>query len=177
MNESPAQNRFPSTNDASAAAGTPFLGPAVETPGTAIQTNYQENVEDQDTTTQEQEPMSNPLALLAFASGAAQASEVRPMSVDTLPSPTSRRQQTSEHGKSEGHRLLHRPGYVSLGLQLDRASLVQGLDNLLACPGTGHQSLDYFKRTNDRQRDVGPDLDPVELGLVTMDDANYLFPM
>lgn len=163
------------TTDVPAIPGTPVLGPEVRRPRTAIQDENHGDAEDHNTPTHE--PMSNPLALLAYASDAAQAAEARSTSVNTLPSPSSRRQTGPRKGESEGHRLLHRPGYVSLGLQLDRASLVQGLDGLLACLDAGHQSLDYFKRTSVRQRDVGPDLDPVELGLVTMDEANYLFPM
>ncbi|KAJ5414125.1 hypothetical protein N7509_000752 [Penicillium cosmopolitanum] len=163
------------TTDVPAIPGTPVLGPEVRRPRTAIQDENHGDAEDHNTPTHE--PMSNPLALLAYASDAAQAAEARSTSVNTLPSPSSRRQTGPRKGESEGHRLLHRPGYVSLGLQLDRASLVQGLDGLLACLDAGHQSLDYFKRTSVRQRDVGPDLDPVELGLVTMDEANYLFPI
>lgn len=174
--ESSAHPRFSATADhAQGTSETPFLGPEVRTPGTVIQADHQEGEEDHPE--QVQEPMSNPLALLAYASDAAQASETSPVSMSTLGSPAARRQAGRERGESDGHCLLHRPGYVSLGLQLDRASLVQGLDALLAQVDAGHQSLDYFKRTAARQRDIGPDLDPVELGLVTMADANYLFPM
>lgn len=167
--------RFSATSEARAAPGTPFLGPEVRTPGTVIQADHREDVEVQVEPTQE--PMSNPLALLAFASDAAQATETSPASVNALTSPASRRQSDRQRGETEGHRLLHRPGYVSLGLQLDRASLVEGLDTLLDSADAGYQALDYFKRTGVRQRDVGPDLDPVELGLVTMEDAHHLFPM
>lgn len=149
--------------------------PEVRTPGTVIQADHWEDVEVQ--VEPAQEPMSNPLALLAFASDAAQATETSPASVNALTSPASRGQSDRQKGETEGHRLLHRPGYVSLGLQLDRASLVQGLDTLLNSADAGHQALDYFKRTGVRQRDIGPDLDPVELGLVTMEDAHHLFPM
>jgi hypothetical protein len=179
VDESSGHPRLPATgdSDAQAAPGTPFLGPGVRTPGKSTQFENQDNVEEQDGPVRTQEPMGNPLALLAYASDAAQASEIRPMSANTLPCPTPRSQTGPVNGQSEGHYLLHRPGYVSLGLQLERGSLVQGLDSLLTCVDAGHHSLDYFKRTGFRQRDVGPDLDPVELGLVTMDDANYLFPM
>jgi hypothetical protein len=173
--ESSGRSRFHETSQARAAPGTPFLGPEVTTPGTEMQADHQEEMRGQIEPVQE--PMSNPLALLAYASDAAQASETSPTSLNALTSPTSRRQNSREMGESEGHRLLHRPGYVSLGLQLDRPSLVQGLDALLDCVDAGHQSLNYFKRTGVRQCDVGPDLDPVELKLVTMEDAHYLFPM
>ncbi|KAL3482953.1 hypothetical protein BJX62DRAFT_231319 [Aspergillus germanicus] len=152
-----------------------FLGLELRTVETVIQADDREDVQGQ--VDPAQEPMSNPLALLAYASDAAQASETSPTSVNALTSPEPRRGPGCKKGESEGHRLLHRPGYVSLGLQLDRASLVQGLDTLLDSIDAGHQGLDYFKRTKVRQWDIGPDLDPVELGLVTMEDAHYLFPM
>lgn len=175
-NESSDPPRFSATSEARAAPGTPFLGPEVSTPGTVIQADHREDVEFLQVEPA-QEPMSNPLALLAFASDAAQATETSRASVNALTSPASRRQSDRQRGETEGYRLLHRPGYVSLGLQLDRTSLVQGLDTLLNSADAGHQALDYFKRTGVRQRDIGPDLDPVELGLVTMEDAHHLFPM
>jgi hypothetical protein len=153
-----------------------FLAPESRTIETLVQADDREDVQGQ--VDPSQEPMSNPLALLAYASDAAQASETSPTSINaSVGLGYTRRGPGCEKRETEGHRLLHRPGYVSLGLQLDRASLVQGLDTLLDTIDAGHQGLDYFKRTNLGQRDVGPDLDPVELGLVTMEDAHYLFPM
>ncbi|KAL4755682.1 Zn(II)2Cys6 transcription factor [Aspergillus foveolatus] len=173
--ESSGHPRFPATSADRAAPGTAFLGPEVRTPGTAIPADPRDDVEVE--VEQAQEPMSNPLELLARASDAAQASETSPSLVNASTSQECKKQPRCEKGETEGYRLLHRPGYVSLGLQLDRASLVQGLDTLLDSVDAGHQALDYFNRTGVRQRDVGPDLDPVELGLVTMEDAHYLFPM
>ncbi|KAJ0417678.1 hypothetical protein BJY00DRAFT_315626 [Aspergillus carlsbadensis] len=173
--ESSSHARIPATSAGRAAAETSFLGPELimgEMPSQANQRG-----DEQVQVKPAEEPMSNPLALLAYASDAAQASEVSPTSINTLASPAYRMQPCREEGATEGHRLLHRPGYVSLGLQLDRASLVQGLDALLDSVDGGHQALDYFKRTSVRQRDIGPDLDPVERGLVTMEDAHYFFPM
>jgi hypothetical protein len=167
--------RVPTPDEPPANSGVAALPAEVETPRTMVQVDREKGEEDQFLSAQE--PMSNPLALLAHASDAAQASETSPVSSSTLNSPPSRERASRNPGDSEGHRLLHRPGYVSLGLQLDRASVVQGLDTLLADLHSGHQSLDYFKRTAARQCDVGPDLDPIELGLVTMEDAEYLFPM
>lgn len=172
--ESADPSRFSSTTD------DPFLGPPVSTPGeTVTQVNHEEEHQSQ----LNQEPISNPLALLAYASDAAQTSEASPVSTDNLPTLDSQAsiresQACCETKESEGYRLLHRPGYVSLGLQLSRASLVQGLDTLLAPVDCEYQSLDYFKkRARAHQRDVGPDLDPIDLKLVTMDEVNYLFPM
>ncbi|OQE31416.1 hypothetical protein PENSTE_c001G01083 [Penicillium steckii] len=173
--DEPSEQPEMNTGDAPAMPKTPFLGPAMRITGASNQNEYQEHAEDHDQPSHEQ--MSNPLALLAYASDAAQAAEGTSSSVNNISSPESRRQSRPVGGESEGYRLLHRPGYVSLGLQLDRASLVQGLDSLLACVEAGHKPLDYFKRTGTRQRDIGPDLDPVELGLITMDEVNYLFPI
>ena len=177
-NESSDAARLSATSEARAAPGTPFLGPdvtTVTTPGTVIQAGHRADGDGQ--VEPAQEPMSNPLALLAIASDAAHATETSRASAKALTGPASTRPADRPGGDTEGHRLLHRPGYVSLGLQLDRTSLVHGLDTLLTSADAGHQALDYFKRTGVCQRDIGPDLDPVELGLVTMDDAHHLFPM
>lgn len=175
--ESASHSRFSSTTD-DKVTGTRYFGALVRLPGETVT-----RVDHEEESQSNQEPMSNPLALLAYVSDAAQISETSPVSTVTLPTLNSQAsmrkpQACRETGESEGFRLLHRPGYVSLGLQLSRASLVQGLDTLLAPVDCEYQSLDYFKwRTRAYQRDVGPDLDPVDLGLVTMEEANYLFPM
>ncbi|KAJ6003200.1 hypothetical protein N7451_005747 [Penicillium sp. IBT 35674x] len=74
-----------------------------------------------------QEPISNPLALLADASDAARTLEPHSISADHTPHPIG---ETSAQGPV-------------------------------------HDSL----------RDVGPDVDPVDLGLITMEEAYYLFPI
>lgn len=116
------------------------------------------------------EPVSNPLALLADASGAAQAL-----------SPASNVEAghgRSPAGQSIGRHLLHRPGYISLGLQLSRDSLESGLDALFVPPSQSSHYSNYFRPPDGNPpRDVGPDLDPVELGLVSMAEACDLFPM
>jgi hypothetical protein len=130
-----------------------------------------------------QEPISNPLALLADASDAAQALE--PLSSPARTSPASNDAPSTTqlmHGLTAdggfGRRLLRQPGYVSLGLQLDRESLEQGLDALLAPRENESRYSNYFKSPARMPlRDIGPDLDPVDLGLVTMKEAYYLFPM
>lgn len=130
-----------------------------------------------------QEPISNPLGLLADASDAAQALELHPIS--TNPSPTSNIGSSRTHpsanpadGSNFGRQLLHRPGYVSLGLQLGRDTLEEGIDALLAPPENSYLYSNYFKSPPQMpQRDVGPDVDPVDLGLVTMDEACHLFPV
>lgn len=122
-----------------------------------------------------QEPISNPLALLADASDAARELEC-PRTARVL--------NDSAQGLDDGipggigHGLLHRPGYVSLGLRLDRQLLEHGLDALFEPTQMEGVYSNYFNgHKNDCPRDVGPDLDPVDLGLVTLDEVNYLFPM
>ncbi|KAJ5697072.1 hypothetical protein N7536_007484 [Penicillium majusculum] len=130
-----------------------------------------------------QEPISNPLGLLADASDAAQALEIHPIS--TNPSPISNIGSSMTHssanpadGASFGRQLLHRPGYVSLGLQLGRDTLEAGIDAFLAPPENLYLYSNYFKSPPQvPQRDVGPDVDPVDLGLVTMDEVCHLFPV
>ncbi|KAL2802510.1 hypothetical protein BJX63DRAFT_107663 [Aspergillus granulosus] len=167
--------QIPTPDDARAQSGIVAPSHEVNTTRASIQVDCENGKENQ--VLPAPEPMSNPLALLAHASDAAQAIEASTVASSTLNSPASRDQGSHNAGETEGYRLLHRPGYISLGLQLDRSSLVQGLDTLLANLHTGHQSLDYFNRAGARQSDVGPDLDPIELGLVTMDDAKRLFPI
>jgi hypothetical protein len=132
-----------------------------------------------------QETISNPLGLLADASGTAQAldrqSQASTTSPLSAPEP-SPRQQASPSALSEPHGLarylLRRPGYVSLGLNMGSDCLEQGLDALFAPRGESHQYFNYFKSTDESPTlDTGPDVDPVDLGLISMDDAYYLFSM
>jgi hypothetical protein len=133
---------------------------------------------------QTREPINNPLALLADASGAAQALHQKTVPSTTSPlshegSAQSYQSTTSSAGRWMARQLLSRPGYVSLGLQLSRGTLEQGLEALFSPPSQSeNRHLDYFKPlATGAPRDVGPDLDPVDLGLVTMEEAYYLFPM
>lgn len=125
------------------------------------------------------EPVSNPLALMAEAAGAAQALETR--TGPTNPSPASNIESVSAElspGEGLGHYLLHRPGYVSLGLQLDRKVLESGIDALFAPSTESDRYSNYFRASDaNPSRDIGPDLDPVDLGLVSMEEARVLFPM
>ncbi|KAJ5742816.1 uncharacterized protein N7511_011217 [Penicillium nucicola] len=131
-----------------------------------------------------QEPTSNPLALLADASDAAQVLELFPMSHNNLPglnsgSSATEPQTSQVHSTSLGRQLLHRPGYVSLGLKLDRKTLDQGLDAILApSPVVESRYSNYFSTAPRAPlRDIGPDIDPIDLGLVTMEEAHHLFPI
>jgi hypothetical protein len=125
------------------------------------------------------EPVSNPLALMAEAAGAAQALEAQ--SGPTNFSPASNFESVSgdlSPGEGIGRYLLHRPGYVSLGLHLDRKVLESGIDALFAPPTESDRYSNYFRSPDTNPpRDTGPDLDPVDLGLVSMEEAYALFPM
>ncbi|KAJ5229024.1 hypothetical protein N7489_009732 [Penicillium chrysogenum] len=113
------------------------------------------------------EPISNPLALLADASDAAQALELHPISANLSPETNN----ASSVNQSSA-------GYVSLGLQLGRDTLEAGIDTLVGPYEHPYRYSNYFKSTPQiPPRDVGPDVDPVDLGLVTMDEACYLFPV
>ena len=81
--------------------------------------------------------------------------------------------------QSTAHTILNRPGYVSLGLKMDRSILESALDNLIRGPaGRAGRYASYFAPKEQKSApDTGPDLDPVELGLVTMEEAENLFPM
>jgi hypothetical protein len=62
--------------------------------------------------------------------------ELYSMSQNHLPglndgSSATKHQTSQVNGTSLGRQLLHRPDYVSLGLQLDRETLEQGLDAIL----------------------------------------------
>lgn len=124
--------------------------------------------------------ITNPLGLLADVSGAAQALELQSVSTKTSPSV----QETSNYSTAvPGPRglasyLLCRPGYVSLGLKLSKETLEHGLDALFTTERQEYQHSHYFRPAESNPtRDTGPDVDPIDLGLISMDTAYYLFPM
>ncbi|XRM41240.1 hypothetical protein ABZX51_004520 [Aspergillus tubingensis] len=107
------------------------------------------------------EPVSNPLALLADASSAAQP--LTP-SLDSLCT------------TSGGRELLQRSVYASLGLQLSRHTLEEGFNAIYDSTLSIQSQSNYFRPPDaDPPRDVGPDLDPIELGLLSLEDAHSLF--
>lgn len=67
--------------------------------------------------------------------------------------------------------------HISLGLHLERESLEYGLEALLHPSAAEKQESNYFKPPLKLLRDVGSDFDSIGLGLVTMEEAEYLFPM
>ena len=141
------------------------------------------------------ESVSNPLGLLADASGEAQANQDQEehldpeLSVavssavgDAVPSlePVAPIVPNPDAGQTVGmaQSMLRRPGYVSLGLDLDRPILEGALENLLTRPGRIGRYANYFKTANPKHSpDTGPDVDPVDLGLISMEEVWYLFPM
>ena len=127
------------------------------------------------------EPISKPLALLADASDAARASEPsRPEGGQGIGHPELLEGTSVEPRLENGKlgRILGRRGYGSLGLQLDQKTLEQGLDHLLAPIPHETRYANYFNsKTQESPRDVGSDVDPVDLGLVTMDEAHYLLSL
>lgn len=146
--------------------------------------NMENHVQEEGESSHHDDPISNPLGLVADASGQAIAQETQ--SVRTPASPTSasnfNTSQTASIGELENpslaRNLLQRPGYVSLGLMLSRESLEFGLDTLFTYASQPCKYSDYFKPVDaNRSQDTGPDLDPVDLGLVSMEDAHFLFPM
>lgn len=144
--------------------------------------------------------VSNPLGLLGDASGEAQAGEDRgsihcqqidPALLTALPGSHHFNSDTNLSSTLDpvlvpdtptiydtAQSMLSRPGYVSLGLKLDRSILESALDNLLTRSSRIGRYADYFKTKNVEQaQDTGPDVDPVDLGLISMQEVWYLFPM
>ena len=128
--------------------------------------------------------VSNPLGLVADVCKEVQ--EFDRSSNPTLSLLTSNPEHINFHATSFpeteplslAHRLLRRPGYVSLGLKLDRKTLEDGLNTLLHKKIEIYQYLDYFKPVDtNKGRDTGPEYDPVDLCLVTMEEAHSLFPL
>jgi hypothetical protein len=128
------------------------------------------------------EPTSNPLALLADASDAAQFLELHPHSTN-LPETSTKDPSTAEpltsltNGISLSDQLLHQPNHVSIGLHnLDKDALKAGINTLLSPFVEPSCYSNYFQKSPPL-RDVGSDVDPVDLGLVTMEEAYRLFPV
>ncbi|KAB8261597.1 hypothetical protein BDV32DRAFT_157921 [Aspergillus pseudonomiae] len=121
------------------------------------------------------DPVSNPLALLVAASGAMHSESISNTPVSNA---ESAHEGQSPTFTSIANSFLNRPGHVSLGLKLSRESLQSGLDALFAAPTSNDKCTDYFRPPDDGPpRDVGPDLDPVELGLISMEEAYHYFSM
>lgn len=132
--------------------------------------------------------VSNPLGLMARASGEAQANEEddigspsTTVALQNGPSPDNSLASLAEPsshatGAAHSQSLLCRPGYVSLGLNLDRSILECALMDLSTRSGHLGQYANYFKsRNQSRALDTGPDLDPIDLGLVSLEEACSLF--
>lgn len=134
--------------------------------------------------------VSNPLGLMADASGEAQKNEeddrCQPPAAAALQNASSEHvsitswthQSSRITGITQDQSLLCRPGYVSLGLKLDRSILEHALADLSTRSGHLGQYANYFKSPNQsRARDIGPDLDPIDLGLIGLDEVGSLFTL
>lgn len=134
--------------------------------------------------------VSNPLGLMANASGEAQASEEDNIGSGTtttaLQNASSPDMSHADWGEPSSQvtgvdyakSLLCRPGYISLGLKLDPSILEHALTDLSSRSGHLGQYANYFKTQNQgRALDTGPDFDPIDLGLVSTDEACSLFSM
>jgi hypothetical protein len=130
--------------------------------------------------------VSDPMSLLADAEGQANAGDEEKPAEETCTLSTRTTVATEEVTTTQSapkisdtaSSLLRRPGYVSLGLDLDRNTLERALDTLISNPRAAGHHANYFKppRLNPAL-DLGPDLDPVDLDLVSMTEVHHLFPM
>lgn len=127
-----------------------------------------------------EEPVTNPLGVVADACREARTSTQPSYPRTSSPLGNADPAMLSEIGEVEpddhARRLLSRPGYVSLGLKLDRTILEKALDVLLTRELSQFQYPDYFNPSvANKDRDLGPQLDPIDLGLLSIVEAEHLF--
>lgn len=129
------------------------------------------------------ESISNPLGLLADACGERRAAQqtvsiVCPMTSEDPSIHLPNSPITTQNSHHRAQRLLSRPGYISIGISINRRHLENGLEALLDSEPRECRYPEYFRSSAaSPERDTGPDLDPVDQGLVTIEDAEYLFPL
>ncbi|KAL3442951.1 hypothetical protein BJX65DRAFT_321070 [Aspergillus insuetus] len=124
-----------------------------------------------------------PAALMADLSGAVKPFNGSPLTSSTesdylSPANPGLVDTDSSDAATLAHRLLRNPGYVALGLEkLNRQSLERGLSALLVPEDrVPCRYPNYFSPAHPGlQRDIGVDLDPLELGLVSRKEVGYLF--
>ncbi|GKZ27411.1 hypothetical protein AbraIFM66951_004199 [Aspergillus brasiliensis] len=125
-----------------------------------------------------------PAALMADLSGAVEPSNGSPFtssakkSINTSPTNHGSADADFIDAATSAHRLLQNPGNVALGLEkLTRQSLERGLGTLLV--PEDHVSCkypNYFSPAHSvLQLDIGVEVDPLELGLASVKEADYLF--
>jgi hypothetical protein len=125
--------------------------------------------------------VSNPLGLVADACGEAQALYQEPnAALSLLDRNTDSINLLNTSGQTEpaelARNLLGQTGYVSIGRNLNKETLEYGLCTLLRDEVRTCRYKGYFRQPDmNEDRDTGPDLDPVDLGLVSMEEAYYLF--
>lgn len=138
---------------------------------------------DQDSPHQRGESISNPLGLLADACGELRAAQqtmpvVSPLTSDEASIHLPDSPITIQNSQHRAQQLLSRPGYISIGVNVSRRHLESGLEALLDSEPRECRYPDYFRSSAaSPERDTGPELDPIDQGLVTSEDAEYLFPM
>lgn len=138
---------------------------------------------DQNSPHQEGESISNPLGLLADACGELRAAQqplpaVSPLTSDDASIHLPNSPITNQTSRHRAQQLLSRPGYISIGVNVSKRHLESGLEALLDSEPRECRYPEYFRSsTAALERDTGPDLDPIDQGLVTSEDAEYLFPM
>ncbi|KAK5236752.1 hypothetical protein LTR47_001930 [Exophiala xenobiotica] len=126
--------------------------------------------------------VSNPLGLVADACGEAQALYQEPnAALSLLDRNADSINLLNTSGQAEpaelARNLLGQSGYVSIGRNLNKETLEYGLCTLLRDEVRTCRYKGYFRQPDMKEdRDTGPDLDPVDLGLVSMEEAYYLFP-
>jgi hypothetical protein len=126
---------------------------------------------------------SNPLWLIADASRealAAMASQRQSQALKIQESHYLSEDAQSSSGSylNKSHHLLNTSTCVDLGLKIGSQILEEGLDAVITTPQQRSAALEYFKyRDINVFPDTGPDLDPIEQGLVTAQEAQKLFPM
>jgi hypothetical protein len=117
---------------------------------------------------------TNPLWLIADASREAVSSMVSHRESSRIYDT----QHSPENFLNRSRCLLNIPSCVPLALQMDPQVLEEGLDALFITSDQRRTALDYFKyRDINHFPDTGPDLDPIEQGLVTIQEARNLFSM
>lgn len=128
--------------------------------------------------------VSNPLGLVADACGEAEAlCQQSNVTLSFLAPNTEYINLLTTSGQAEPADLARdllaqsRNGAGVLN-NLDKQTLEHGLCSLLKNEVRTCQYKDYFKPSDiNEDRDTGPDVDPVDLGLVSMEEAHYLFPL
>lgn len=123
--------------------------------------------------------ISNPLGLLADASetskSKANGSQVSPSVPNTQDTPLG---LFSARSNAETIFAITTNSNPRIELSTSQDTLIEGLTALLEDESSYEVSTAYFAQTGPIiKRDLGPELDPIDLGLVTLVEAHELFPI